>query len=117
MVPSKGAKGGDKVKHLGEWWCGCGHTEPRPPLSPEERAQLEWWRANSGKCHCPGEETAAGYIQIHTDTCKIKREKLRLFSETVDTDELRARSHPEARMGCPECGCKMVPAKRAGRMT
>ena len=107
----------EKVRHLGMWWCGCGHTEPRPPLSLEERAQLEWWRANSGKCLCPEEATDAGRIQIHADACRLKREKLRLFSETVDADELWARSHHEARKECPECGFKMVPARGAGRTT
>jgi len=117
----------DKARHLGKWWCACGRSEPRPRLTPEEEATLDWLEANeeSRDCGCPPQESgplslSAEYIRggiarrpprPHTPECLARRGRLDAAREAARraADELRA----DARRKCPECGGVMVPM-RAG---
>jgi len=117
----------NKVRHLGAWWCACGHSEPRPRLTPEEAATLDWLETNGGQshpdCECPGSE-APSHLYVrggiarrpHTPECLARRERLDGAREAARraADELRSRIGPGARRGCPECGAAMVPMAGKG---
>jgi len=121
----------DKAKHLGKWWCACGHSEPRPRLTPEEAATLDWLEANGvghPDCGCPEAESLPPHHphriyggiarrpeRPHTPECLARRERLDGAREAARraAEGLRLRLGSDAKQGCPDCGGVMVPM-RAG---
>jgi len=108
----------EKPRHLGTWWCACGHTEPRPRLTAEEESRLGWWYANGDPartCGCPtGPSRFGSGPKEHTGECKARIAEMEALHEEWDIRGLRARSHPDAGRACPSCGSCMIQSRAPG---